>query len=158
MEFKIKPATINNLKDIQKLNLLLLKELNKNCNQTNDCAWSNSKNGKEYFKKRIVDKNSCAFIVKINNKVIGYLVGSIQEKQVYRTIQDSADIDSFFVLDEFRSQNIGSQLFKKFKKWCNSKNISRISVTTPVKNTRAIEFYKKQGFVDYDLILESIIK
>ncbi|OGF26387.1 hypothetical protein A2331_06500 [Candidatus Falkowbacteria bacterium RIFOXYB2_FULL_34_18] len=158
MESEIKSATLDDLNNIQKFNLLLLKELNKNCNQTNNCDWSLSKKGGEYFKERIIQNSGCVFIALINNKIIGYLAGSIQEKQYYRKTINSAEIDSFFVLNKFRRKYVGSQLFKTFIQWCNSKRIKRISVTTPYENIPAIKFYRKQGFADYDLILESIIK
>lgn len=158
MEAKIKSATLDDLKNIQKLNLLLLEELNKNCDQTNDCTWSLSEKGEDYFKEMIVNDSCCAFISLINNEIIGYLVGSIQEEQPYRDIPNSAEIGSFFVAKKYRGVNIGSQLNQKFIKWCRLKNIKRISVITPVKNLRAIEFYRKNGFFDYDLILESLIK
>ena len=154
MEINIKPAKIENLKDVQNLNLSLRKNLIKEFNHALDLKWSIKKGGEEFFKNAISDKNACAFIAEADNKIIGYLVGSTCEKDLSRTIPLAAEIDSFFVAEKFQSQGVGAKLYSTFIDWAKSKNIKRIRVETPAGNIRGINFYRKCGMNDHDLILE----
>lgn len=42
----------------------------------------------------------------------------------------------------------------EFKKYCKEKNMQNIKVTASAKNSRAIQFYMKNGFEDYNVTLK----
>ena len=65
-----------------------------------------------------------------------------------------AEAENMFVLEEFRGQGIGVKLLQEFVTWCKSKDVKRIRTVASAQNTRAIEFYRRAGFLDYDLVLE----
>ncbi|MDO8260889.1 MAG: GNAT family N-acetyltransferase [Candidatus Magasanikbacteria bacterium] len=154
MKIEIKPATMENLKDIQDLNLLLRKNLINEFNHELNQKWSIEKGGEEFFRYSISNKNACSFVAIADEKIIGYLVGSICDEDLSRTIPISAEIDSFFVSDKFQSHGIGTRLYSTFIDWARSKNIKRIRVETLAGNVRGIKFYQKCGMHDHDLILE----
>lgn len=154
MEINIKPAKIENLKDLQNLNLLLRKNLIAEFNHALNLEWSIKKCGEEFFNNAISDENACAFIAEDDSKIIGYLVGSTCEEDLSRTFPQAAEIDSFFVSEKFQSHGIGAKLYSTFVDWAKSKNIKRIRVETPAGNIRGINFYRKCGMNDHDLILE----
>lgn len=157
MEVKIKPARIENLQEIQKLNLLLFQKEHKEFDQNIDCNWTFSKEGEVYFKKRITQDNSCLFLACIEGKAIGYLAGSLVDKCEYRILTAFAELENIYILDEYRNKGIGTKLYQAFLDWCKSKGIQRLKVETSARNTSAIKFYRKNGFRDFDLILETVI-
>jgi len=61
------------------------------------------------------------------------------------------------VLKQYRSLNVGSKLASEFFRWCKKKKINRIVVSVSHQNLKAINFYKKNEFFDYDVILEKKI-
>ena len=61
------------------------------------------------------------------------------------------------VLPEARGTGIGSKLVEEVKKWAKLKKVKRLKVIASSNNSRAIEFYKKKGFQDYDTVLEQDI-
>ena len=158
MSLEIRSATIDNLEDIQILNLLLFKKEYKEFDNTLNCEWTFSEDGKNYFKNRITENDGCAFIALNNDKIIGYLVGKIHEEKVpCRILPLFAELENMLILEEYRGQGTGDKLYLAFVRWCKSKEVGRIRVVASAKNTTAINFYRKNGLVDYDLILESDI-
>lgn len=154
MKINIRLATIHNLKAIQKLNLMLFKKENKEFDNTLNCKWTFSKDGEDYFKKRLTKNDSCVLAAYVNDKIVGYLAGGLNKKSSTRVLSKFARLESMFVLDEFRGQGIGTKLFQAFADWCRSKGVGRLRVVAYPQNKKGINFYKKNGFVDYDLILE----
>lgn len=151
-EIKIRVATIGNLKDIQELNHQLCIKENKEFDSTINKDYPIQKEGKEYFKERI--ENGCALVAEVDNKIVGYLVGGMSEISDYRNVSKMAEAENMYVLEEYRSLGIGGKLFQKFVDWCKTRGVERIRAVASVKNTRAIEFYKKEGFETYDIVLE----
>jgi len=155
MEARIQSATIENLKDIQDLNHRLCIRENKEFDATINPVYPIQKQGEEYFKDKI--KNGYTLIAVVDGKVIGYLVGGISDVEDYRNISKIAEVENMFILEEYRSMGIGKKLLQEFTKWCKSKKVQRIKAVASAQNKRAIEFYRREGFKDYDLVLEKKI-
>lgn len=157
VEIKIQEATIKNLKDLQNLNHELCKKENKEFDLTIRVDWSFTKEGEKYFKEKITKDDECAFVVVINKKTIGYLVGELTEIEDYRNTSQIAELEDVFVLENYRNLGIGTRLYQEFINWCKSKGIKRVKVIVSTQNTKAINFYKKNHMEDYYVILEGEI-
>ena len=157
MNPRIKSATIKDLKDIQKLNLMLFEKEYKEYDKTLNCKWTFANDGENYFKKRIIKNDGCTLVAYIDNKMVGYLIGGFQKKESYRVLPALAELENMFVLDDCRSKGVGTKLFCAFIDWCKSKDVKRLRVVASAMNVRAIEFYKKNNLIEYDLVLESDI-
>lgn len=146
---------MENLGDVLNLNHQLCIKENKEFDATINKDYPILKSGKEYFKGRI--KDGCALIALADDKVVGYLVGAITETEDYRIVSKIAEAENMFVLEEYRNLGIGKKLFEDFIKWCKSNEVERIRAVASVQNIRAIEFYKRENFNDYNLVLEKDI-
>ncbi len=62
-----------------------------------------------------------------------------------------------FVLEECRSLGIGRELHEAFMNWCKDNNAKKIKVVASANNKKAIGFYRREEFEDYDLVLEKKI-
>jgi len=155
MKIKTRFATMEDLKDIQDLSHKLHIKENKEFDATINKDYPIQKLGEIYFKKRI--KNDCALVAFVKEEVAGYLVGAIHEPEDYRNISNVAEAENMLVLEKYRSLGIGKQLFQEFIKWSQSKGAKRIRVVASAQNIKAIEFYKREGFKEYDLTLEKDI-
>jgi len=87
---------------------------------------------------------------------LGYLAGSINEKGSYEEVQ-YGEINNMFIKDKCRGLGIGKSLINSFKDYCKSNGIKNLKVTASYKNKNAIEFYKKNGFEEFDLTLTTRI-
>ena len=59
-----------------------------------------------------------------------------------------------FVEKEFRSQGLGKKLVDSFIAWCRENKIKRIRVVASAGNASGINFYHREGFFDWEMILE----
>lgn len=61
------------------------------------------------------------------------------------------------VIPGFRSQGIGSLFIEKLSEWARTKGFQKYYLNSYFKNTKAIAFYKKNGFSEIDVILDRAI-
>ena len=146
----IRKATIDDLSIIQELNNSLFKLEKENYDSTLVNDWPLSEEGKEYFSDLIL--NHYVIAATLNNNIVGYLAGTIEEKGSYVEVQ-YGEINNMLVKDEYRGYGVGKLLINNFKEYCKSNNISNIKVVASYKNKNAIEFYRKNGFEEFDLTL-----
>ncbi len=151
---EIRKAAIKDMKAVQRLSQLLF-ETDFEHDPTLNCKWTFGKDGKKYFSSQIRTGN--VFVAVDNKKIVGYLSCIAYKSESWRKLDKIGELDNMFVLQEYRSQGIGKMLFQEFVSWCKSKKIRRIKVAALAQNTRAIEFYRKNGFRDHDLALETDI-
>jgi len=146
----IRQATLKDLKSIQNLNYELFKLEKANYDSTLIVDWPLSEEGKKYFEDLI--KNEFVIIAMKDEKIIGYLAGTINEKGSYELFQ-YGEINNMLVDNNYRGSGIGKKLINRFKEYCKTKNITNLKVVASAKNLNAIDFYKKQGFKDFDVTL-----
>ena len=146
----IRKATLNDVYDIQTLNNQLFKLEKENFDPTLVENWPISEEGKKYFENLI--EEAYVIIAILNDKIIGYLAGSINEKGSYEKIQ-YGEVNNMFINTEYRGYGIGKLLINDFKKYCVSNNIKDLTVTASAKNINAIDFYRKNGFNDFNITL-----
>ncbi len=144
----IRKANLEDLKCIQELNNKLFDLEFNNFDDTLKLNWPLEKEGKEYFENMI--KNEIIFVAEYNSLIVGYLAGSISEEVSY--IKESfAELDNMYIEEKYRRFGIGTLLINAFKKYCRTKEIQNIKVTASAKNYKAIQFYLKNEFEDYNV-------
>jgi GNAT superfamily N-acetyltransferase len=152
----IREANKKDLDEILSLNLDLFKKEFKEFDKSLNVKWPKSKEGKNYFAKRIASKDSFVAVATYDEEVIGYICCSFNRSPIQ--FIRKAELENMMISEEFRGKKIGSKLAKEFFNWCKTNNIKNIIVTASAKNLSGIRFYKKLGFNDYDLTLEKKLK
>ena len=141
-------------KKIKKKNLSRIKPLwqQLNCMHIND-----SKHFKEYFQEfkfekriekwmKLKNKNLFIQIIEKNNQILGYCVSTYQKKV--------GEIDSIFIIEEYRNLKIGEQLITNALKWFEKKECQRITVSIADGHDSVIPFYEKFNFYHRKTVLE----
>lgn len=146
----IRRANLNDLDIICELNNQLFKLEKENYDSTLVDNWPLTNEGKEYFEDLI--KNHYVIVALLNDKIVGYLAGTIEEKESYELIQ-YGEINNMLVTEECRGTGIGRKLIDNFKEYCKNHSINNIKVVASFKNKDAINFYHKNGFEDFNLTL-----
>lgn len=158
MEVKIKPATIKNLKDVQNLTYKLLEKDRKVFDRTLNCRWPFSKHGTEFLKNMITKKNYCTFIALVGKEIVGYITGYIGGRESYRKVGKFAVLGNIFILEQYRNLGIGKKLCRAFFNWCKKNEVKMVRTEAYTKNNQAIHFYKHNGFVEYTIKMERVLK
>lgn len=146
----IRKANINDLSYIQELNNNLFDLELENYDPTLVKDWAISNDGKIYFEDLI--NNNFVIVALLDDEIVGYLAGTINEKGSYENIQ-YGEINNMFIKATCRGYGVGKSLINEFKKYCKENNINNLIVTASSKNLNAINFYKKNGFEDFNLTL-----
>jgi len=154
----IKKAKISDLKKVQELNLRLFKKEYEEYDGLLNLDWTFGKEGENYYMKRILEDDGCVYLAFKSDEIVGYLCGGLKKLQTYRNIFSSAELENMYVLKNFRSRGIGTELYRQFYKWCQEKGVKKIKVEASVQNKGAIDFYQKNNFLNYTLVLESDVK
>ncbi len=151
MDIQIRKAQIEDVNEIISLNQQLF-DYDSKFDNTLDKTWPQK--NKDYFEKSITDDNFLAFVAVADDKIMGYLIGSITKAEDYRNIKDIAELENMFILSNHRKKGIGTLLVNKFVDWAKEKGMKRIKVFASADNQLAINFYKKNYFKDYGITLE----
>jgi diamine N-acetyltransferase len=154
---EIRKAKLSDLKDIQELNHLLFEKEYKEFDKLLDLKWTYGADGTNYYKNKLTKPENAGFVAVDEGKIIGYLVGGNTKVENYRKVPKVAELDNMFVLKAYRGKGIGTMLHNAFLKWCEEKKVKILRVQATAQNIKAINFYRKNGFKDYTLILENKI-
>lgn len=150
---KIRKATLNDFEKITELNHKLFVYEKKYSPVFNE-NWPFHNQGKEYFAKRLVNDNAITLVAEEHDEIVGYLVAFI-DTFVVRNDNPLAELENIFVQTEHRNKGIGQELLDEFKKIAKEKNVKRLKVTCYSDNEGAIKLYKKNGFTDFAVTLET---
>ncbi len=152
-DLQIRKAHIRDLDSILRLNLLLFKKEYADYDKSLNLKWTYGK-GRKYFKNRIIKKDGFVKIAEAGRKVVGYLCGGISKRLSYRKKARYVELENMFIEKRFRSRGIGAKLMRDFINWCKKNKVQYVSVKASAGNKKALDFYRKFRFKDYDMILE----
>lgn len=152
MNIKIRNAAITDLEAILKLNKALFNYEEK-FNSEYNLEWTYSEKGQAYFKKRIENDLSIVLVAEAETKIVGYLLIFIDSHSI-RKINPIAEIENMFVSDEYRDHGVGTELIKEAIKQVGEKGAKRLEVEVETQNSGAINFYKSNGFEDFEVTLQ----
>ena len=82
----------------------------------------------------------------IEEKVVGFIVGEKMDREPHRNVIEHLSISELAVDENYRRQNIATDLFNKIKKEARNRfRLSEVELTVYGRNKPAIEFYKSLG-------------
>ena len=102
------------------------------------------------LKQELEDINSEFYFSIFDNKVIGYLKINYGQAQTELKDQKSVEIERIYVLKTYHGKNIGQVLYEKALDIASMTRAHSVWLGVWEKNMRAINFYKKNGFVEFD--------
>lgn len=96
------------------------------------------------------DPNSTFYFAKINNEVIGYLKLNSGTSQTELKDNKALEIERIYVLSAFQGKKIGQLLYEKAIEIATQKGVEYVWLGVWEQNSKALHFYKKNGFVEFD--------
>ena len=148
---KITKATLNDIDQLQKIGRQTFEETFSGSNSE-----ENMKNyleqgfSNEKLTTELNDKNSEFYFATLDNEVIGYLKINFGPSQTELKDSKALEIERIYVSKEFHGQSVGQLLYDKAIQMAKLKNVDYVWLGVWEENPRAIRFYKKNGFVEFD--------
>lgn len=104
----------------------------------------------EKLTKELTDQNSEFYFATLDNEAIGYLKINFGESQTELKDEKSLEIERIYVLKAFHGKKVGQLLYDKAIQIAKDKKSDYIWLGVWEKNHRAISFYRKNDFTEFD--------
>jgi diamine N-acetyltransferase len=104
----------------------------------------------ERLANEVNNPDSVFYFAVIDGKIVGYLKMNSGQSQTELQDEKAVEIERIYVLKEFHGANVGRCLYEKAIEVALGKNARYIWLGVWEQNQRAISFYKKNGFVEFD--------
>ena len=98
----------------------------------------------------IQNKNSQFFFALCENEVIGYLKVNKGDAQTELQDAQSLEIERIYVSKDFHGRKVGQILYDKALEIAGETGVDYIWLGVWEENHRAVQFYKKNGFVEFN--------
>lgn len=143
--------TVNDINELQKIGRQTFQETFANSNS--------EENMKTYLKEgfslekltaELNNENSEFYFAKSDNEVIGYLKVNFGASQTELKDNKALEIERIYVSKEFHGKSVGQLLYNKAIEIAQQKKVEYVWLGVWEQNLRAIRFYEKNGFVEFD--------
>lgn len=104
----------------------------------------------EKLTSELNEENSEFYFAKLNEEVIGYLKLNIGSSQTEIKSDNALEIERIYVSKDFHGNKVGQILYEKAIEIASQKNVDYVWLGVWENNQRAIKFYQKNGFVEFD--------
>ncbi|HMF73103.1 MAG TPA: GNAT family N-acetyltransferase [Flavitalea sp.] len=104
----------------------------------------------EKITNELNNQHSEFYIAVLEDQTIGYLKVNFQQAQTELKDANSLEIERIYVLKEFHGQKVGQLLYQKAIQIAKSNMLKYVWLGVWDQNPRAINFYKKNGFIELD--------
>jgi ribosomal protein S18 acetylase RimI-like enzyme len=104
----------------------------------------------EKLSAELNDPNSIFYFAMMDQNVIGYLKLNFGASQTELKDNNALEIERIYVLKEFHGKKVGQLLFDKAIKIAKEHHVSYVWLGVWEENKRALQFYTKNGFVEFD--------
>jgi len=148
---QIKEISLNDIDQLQKIGRKTFQETFSESNSE-----ENMKNyleegfSTEKLTKELTNKDSQFYFATLENEVIGYLKVNFGESQTELKGEKSLEIERIYVSKEFHGKKVGQLLYEKAIQVAKDKNVDYVWLGVWEENLRAISFYTKNGFIEFD--------
>jgi len=102
------------------------------------------------LEKELGNHESEFYFAEYKSEVIAYLKVNWGKAQNEQSLPNALEIERIYVLNEFQGMRIGKQLFEYAVGIANKRNLNKLWLGVWDQNLKAIEFYTRQGFIEFD--------
>ncbi|MBS1544269.1 MAG: GNAT family N-acetyltransferase [Bacteroidetes bacterium] len=139
--------------------LVLLQEIGRQTFSETFTEGNTEENMKSYLEEgfsaekltsELNDKDSEFYFAMLGDKVVGYLKLNSGQSQTELKDNRALEIERIYVLKEFHGKKVGQVLYDKALQAAKQRKADYMWLGVWEKNPRAISFYRKNGFVEFD--------
>ena len=143
--------TINDIDQLQKIGRQTFYETFSESNtEKNMKSYLENSFSADKIKTELSDENAEFYFAKIDEKIIGYLKLNFGQSQTELKDDKALEIERIYVLKEFHGKKVGQFLYDKAIEIAKHKKANYVWLGVWEENQRAINFYKKNGFAEFD--------
>jgi ribosomal protein S18 acetylase RimI-like enzyme len=103
----------------------------------------------EKLSAELSNENTEFYFAQLNEQIIGYLKFNVGEAQTDLQDEQALEIERIYLLINYAGMGVGQLLMEKAYQVAQIKKIKYIWLGVWEHNTRAIQFYKRNGFSEF---------
>ncbi len=150
-KIEIKKASLTDIKQLQVIGRQTFFETFANHNTSEDMQkYLDNSFSTNTLTSELSNPNSEFYFALLDNKVIGYLKINYGQAQTEIKDKKSIEIERIYVLKDFQGKKVGQVLYDKAINIARQTKSEYVWLGVWEKNPRAIKFYQKNGFVEFD--------
>ena len=150
-EIALAKVTLSDIKMLQKISReTFLETFSAENTGENMTKYLNEAFSEQKLSDELINKESQFYFAVLNGDVIGYLKLNVGQSQTELRDGKALEIERIYVLKEFHGKSIGQLLYTKALQAARQINADYVWLGVWEENLRAINFYKKNGFVAFD--------
>jgi diamine N-acetyltransferase len=147
----VEEVALENLSQLQKIGRQTFFETFAESNtEENMKTYLNEGFSEEKLQEELNNPASLFFFAKIGDEVIGYLKLNFGASQTELKDESALEIERIYVLKEYHGKGVGQILYNYALDIARDQKVNYVWLGVWEENPRAISFYKKNGFVEFD--------
>lgn len=147
----IKKVTINDIESLQKVARQTFSETFAEVNtEENMRKYLDESFATPKLLAELNNSNSEFYLATLDDRAIGYLKLNFGSAQTERQDERAVEIERIYVIREFHGEKVGQLLYDKAIQISEEKRASYVWLGVWENNKRAIRFYQKNGFCEFD--------
>lgn len=151
MDINIRQVTLNDIDQLQEIGRQTFYETFAGANTEDDMQKYLDESFSEIkLTAELTEPNSEFYFAILDNNVIVYLKLNFGQSQTELKDDKALEIERIYVPKEFHGKQVGQILYNQAIKIARQKNADYVWLGVWEENPRAINFYKKNGFVEFD--------
>jgi len=150
-EILISPVNTHHWEALQNIGRTTFQETFQHSNTASDFQTYIDKSFSEHqILSELKNPNSTFFFAMIQDEIVGYLKLNVRDAQKEQIGSDAIEIERIYVLQKYHGLRVGDALMEKALSEARRFNMKCVWLGVWEYNTRAIEFYKRKGFIAFD--------
>jgi len=151
MELVIRKISIDHLPKLQKIGKTTFAETFTEHNTKEDLdKYLEESFSNEKLSSELNNPHSSFYFAEIEDNVVGYLKINFGASQTELKDNEALEIERIYVLQAFHGKKLGQALYEKAISIAKEMKVSYVWLGVWEQNHRALQFYKKNGFVPFD--------
>jgi len=147
----VKRVMLNDIEQLQKIGRQTFYETFSAANsEENMSKYLDEEFSIEKLTTELKDNNSEFYFATLDDDVIGYLKLNFGQSQTEIKDDKAIEIERIYVLRSFHGKSVGQILYDRAMHIARLRNADFVWLGVWEENPRAINFYKKNGFVEFD--------
>jgi ribosomal protein S18 acetylase RimI-like enzyme len=148
---EIRKATLSDLEAIQKISTQTFIETFADVNTPENIAnYITDSFNSEQLTTELNNANSQFYLATADNEILGYLKVNFGDAQTEMINKNALEVHRIYVSQAFHGKNVGQLLIDKVKEIAQQTGVDNIWLGVWEENHRALRFYTKNGFVEFD--------